>query len=493
MHFAKFLPSVAALVLASASVSADTALSIRTKLFALDAAATASIRVESDSAAPRGQAATRLIRPTGTLRWGDSSLQLQGETMSWTPKDRWPAGLKLIADTPLPVGPTGHAELRCIATAEYMERLPEGTFALRRIEADSPEAPRYVLAFQVERKNDASVDLAVTCRPEVAVARRHAPLEGVRIPIGKPLVDVFVDKLSFTVRKGQWHALLLRPPAPFETGVLALINIGDEAVASQPSAGNEPPRKPEREIEMVIAATRTAAETAPASPVSAAPAGYILYDGGLGAYGPSIGRPLLASSIGQAAGTIRAAWQDALAHAGYRPASAMLAPRVVLVYHWGVTREIEDPLPERALVQEWGALHIGKARMKAFVAISAYDQADFAAGLRTLLWRVRAETTDVVKLREVLPALITASTSWLGRDQEGLSTATIRLADQRVVDRPPVDNDPAAALTIDETRVHALIEEEQRAITLHHDFPVSTEERMPRKRFPIEPNEEGKR
>ena len=478
MQFAQLLtPLAAALALAALPLSADTALSVHTRLFALDAEARAAVRLNLDACPAPGQAAVQLIHAPATLQWGDSRLQLQGETITWSPVDRLPAGLKLIADTTLPVGPTGHALLRCIASAQYMERLPEGTFALRRIEADSPEVPRYVLTFQVERKDRGNADFAVSCRPEIAIARRREPLAGVQIPIGKPLVDVFTDSLSFTARKGQWQALLLRPPAPFAAGALVLISLDDAPVA--PAAAGEPPRKRAREISMVIDATRTTTEPPLVRPSPDAPVGYLLYDGGFGLYGRSHGRP-----HAPPAGNIRAAWQDALAHAGYLPAAPSRPPRIVLLYHWGLIREVDDPPSENALIQEWGASRMPKVRGQAFVAITAYDQADFADGRQTLLWRVRAETGDVDNLREIIPALVTASTSWLGQGQKQRSTATVQLAAQRVVTQPPCDNDPAAARTVDEARIRALIEAEQRAITARHDFAVAPEDQVPHRPLP---------
>lgn len=473
MRPALLIPSLAAaLIFAARPLAADADLAIHTQLFALDAAASAAVRLESTDPEPTNQGAVRILRAPATLRWGESRLELQGDTVGWLPADRLPAGIKLIADTPVPVGPTGHAVLRCIASAQYMERLPAGTFALRQIEADAPDAPRYVLAFRVVRNGSSAVELAVSCRPEIAIARRRAPLEGVQMPVGKPLVDVFADEIHFTIDRGRWLGLLIRPPAPFEAGALALVKI-DAAPAAAPPAASVP-RKRDRTIAMSISANRIAAESAADRPSPSAPVGYLLYDGGFGEYGAAI-----AGTRAPAAGPIRAAWQDALAHAGYRPAGADRPPKVVLIYHWGVTRwETRAQVPSLATYASPSdattTLH-----EKAFFTLAAYDHADFAAGFRTLLWRVRAETGDVANLPEVFPALITASTSWLGQNQERPSTATIQLAAQRVVTAPPTENDPTAAGTIDEARVRALIENSQRALTRRRSFTVYDDARQP--------------
>ena len=483
MNLAHILPTLAAtLIIATPSLSADPCLSIHTRLFALDAAATTAARIEPDSPVPPTATAARLLHAPATIRWGEARLDLLGDTVNWTPADRLPPGFKLIADTTLPVGPTGNAVLRCIARVQYMERLPEGTFALRSIEADAPDAPRYVLAFKVAPQSPTTTEFAMRCRPEIAVAHRRTPVDGVNIPVGKPLVDVFSDELRFTARQGEWTALLMCPPAPFESGALVLFKIDS---SPSPSTATEPPHKRDRTLTMSIAATRTPAESPAVRPAPDAPVGYLLYDGGYGDYGEP-----MAGTRPPAAGPIRATWQDALLHAGYRPAGADLPPRLVLVYYSGVTRA-----ETKTFVYN---LATGDAQFsrgdtsststslheKAFVTISAFDHTDFVAGFRTLLWRVQAETRDVANLSEVLPALITASTSWLGQDQANRSTAKVQLANQRVVTQGPTENDSAAARKIDEDRVHALIEKERRIITSRHYFAVSADDRVPHTPLP---------
>lgn len=475
------LPIAAAMAFAALPLAADPALSVHARLFALDVAAREAVSPERDMSTRSGDDAVQLLRAPAALQWAGARLELRGDTCDWVPADVLPDGVTLIADSIMPVGPTGHAQLRCIAAAQYMERLPEGTFALRQVEADSPDVPRYVLTFQVEPKEGDEV--AVSCRTEFAVARRRAVVEGVQIPIGKPLVDVFSGELSFASVRDQWQALFFRPPAPFASGALALIRIGDApATPPAPAVESNPPRKHAREIGMVIDATCTDAGSSLALPSATAPVGYLLYDGGFGEYGGAVVRAKI-----RADAAIRAAWQDALAHAGYLPATGALAPRIVLTYHWGLITEANDvPLPsDRAFVREWGGSEItATLRRRAFVAISAYDYADFRAGRQTLLWRMRAETANLKELGEVFPALITASTSWIGKDQRQRSSATIQLADQRVVTRAPADNDPTAARTVDERRVRAMLEAEQRTITVRHDFSVASEEREPRRPLP---------
>lgn len=447
--------------------SAVPGLLIRTRLYSLTPDAAAVLQVQPP---PSRAEELQLLAPPFALRLGDSSVTVHEAAVQWTPAETPPAGVRQIADSELPVGLTGHAVLRCIARSEYMEPLPGGGFALRQLDPASPETPRYVLSFQVEHDGP---EIGVRCRAELAVARGRVPVEGVNLPVGKPLVGVFTDEIRFTTREGRWQALLYRPSASFGAGALALLRIERSAAAAEPG-----PRS-DRKLSIAVVADRTAAGLARAIPTAGAPVGYLLYEGGYGEYGT----PVAASSPPPVA-PIRAAWQDALAHAGYRPATGALPPSIVLVHHWGVTRvekEVRAPAPAFG---DSAAPLATALREKSFVAISAYDHAAFVAGFRTLLWRVQVNTGGGADLPTILPALVTASTSWLGRGGNRRDTATLNLGEQRPIVTPPANNDPAAARGVNEERLQWLVEQEQRTLTRHHIFGISPEERQERRPLP---------
>ncbi|MFT3829026.1 MAG: hypothetical protein QM691_04880 [Opitutaceae bacterium] len=449
----------AGLVLADAlPTRAD--LVVRTQLYAV-APDTSRASADSDATASTG---FRHFRAPTDLEIGGATLRLGADSAAWaTPQ---PASIRSLADALLPVGPTGNAVLRCIAKAQYLEPTGNGTFELRQIPADAPDVPRYVLTFRIATAARGQRELAASCDLEIGVARRREPLPGIDMPVGRPQVDVRTAETTFVAPFMTWQALLFRQ-SPDTTSLLAVFRI-EETPAKTGSDG----ARASHLIKMNIAATRTPSGTvATQARHGDAPIGYLFFDAGYGQYGTPVAgmRPPTPTAM-------QAAWQSALDAAGYQPAHPSLPPRVVLVQHWGFSYVVRDANFGNRSVSASAAPEQIDSREKAFVILSAYDYADFAAGQRTLLWRVRADTRDIAPLAEVLPGLVRASASWLGRHEERPHIATVDLSAQAPSAAAPIANAPEFLRAIDETLLRSLAEQGSRIISRRSDLPVSPEE-----------------
>ena len=203
------------------------------------------VSVEGRSSASDGH--TVVIKSPATIRFDKDTLALQGPEFSWSTGDRPPTAISLVPVPAMKFGLGQSATIRCVVPTQYMEKRPDGTFRLREIAPDSPDAPRYVLSFHVEPGRDPANDLLVTCRPEIAAINGREKIPGVDLDVGKPLMSSFNDEITLAVRLNEWSLLLFRAAKASDYSVLTLFKIGPEPAPqpqatdqNQPASGSNP-------------------------------------------------------------------------------------------------------------------------------------------------------------------------------------------------------------------------------------------------------------
>ena len=409
-----------------------------------------------------------------TIRFDQHTLVLQGSEFKWSPEDTAPKSITLLPVRPLRLGFNQPATIRCAAPAQYLEKQADGTYSLREIAADSPDAPRYLLTFLVEPGRAAANDLLVTCRTEIVTIRARDKLPGVDLEIGRPLLNVRRDENKLEVHKDEWAALLCRAPQENDYSVLTLLKISDDPAAPPRADAKTLPPTPTPQaspsaaspavatIEYEGYAAPTAAGAKARQPGPGNPIPYLAYDGGFSELGA-----VIAGVKAPGAAEMSAAFRAVVEDKGYVPATALIPPAVVFVYHWGYCRS----------APAGGYAIAGEVHANSFVIVSAYDFGDLARNQRTLLWRVGLHSGDPAPVTTALPALIGATGPFLGRKLVTRPGNRIAIAshevDTAIVPSLPSPVAAGVVSALDDERVRYLIEQERRTLEWKHDLPMS--------------------
>jgi len=423
-----------------------------------------------------------------TIRFDQHTLALQGSEFKWSPEDTAPKFITLIPVQPLRLGFNQPATIRCAAPTQYLEKQADGTFSLREIAADSPDAPRYLLTFLVEPGRAAANDLLVTCRTEIVTICAREKLPGVNLEIGRPLLNVRRDENKLEVHKDEWAALLLRAPQENDYSVLTLLKISDDPAAPPRADAKTLPPTPTPQaspsaaspavatIEFEGNAATTAAGAKARQPGPGNPIPYLAYDGGFIEVGD-----VIAGVKAPGAAEMSAAFRAVVEDKGYVPATALIPPAVVFVYHWGYGRSGPK-----------GDLENSRTRTNSFVIISAYDFGDLARNQRTLLWRVGLHSADPAPVTTALPALIGAAGPFLGRNVATRPGSRIAIAshevDTAIVPSLPSPGAAGVISALDDERIRYLVEQERRTLERKRDLPMSDADPRPL-RPPLKPHQ----
>ncbi len=428
-----------------------------------------------------------------TIHFDQHTLALQGGEFKWSPEDTAPKSITLIPVRPLRLGFNQPATIRCAVPTQYLEKQADGTYSLREIAADSPDAPRYLLTFLVEPGRAAANDLLVTCRTEIATIRAREKLPGVDLEIGRPLLNVRRDENKLEVHKDEWAALLLRAPQENDYSVLTLLKISDDPAAPSCADAKTLPPTPTPQaspsaaspamatIEFGGNAATTAAGAKARQPGPGNPVPYLAYDGGFIELGA-----VIVGTKAPGAAEMSAAFRAVVEAKGYVPATALLPPAVVLVYHWGYVGSDLHGFREGGIPMT-GAIH-----NDSFVIISAYDFGDLARNQRTLLWRVGLHSSDPAPVTKALPALMGAAGPFLGRNLATRPGNRVAIAshevDTAIVPSLPSPVAAGVVSALDDESVRYLIEQERRTLESKLDLPMSDANPRPL-RPPLKPHQ----
>ena len=255
-------------------------------------------------------------------------------------------------------------------------------------------------------------------------------------------------------------------------------------------------------MDMIAVAEQTNKGAMVAPPTADNPACYVAYDGGYIEAGDPIAgeKPPTAAAIGQ---TLR----QVLAAQGYKPATAMASPSLLLVYHWGSinkdtiaiprlnklkpnlrariylagsTREaatLENFLLSRKsapIPNDWAPVPgFLTARIedvlnvanddRYFVIVSAYDYTAISRHEPALLWRVKLSARSVSSyMEEVLPSLISGGAPFFGRNlqEAGYPRVPLLPAVAANAEAPMPAPPPAIARQLDGAFVTKLVKQE---------------------------------
>ena len=187
---------------------------------------------------------TVVIKSPSTIRFDNNTLVLQGSEFRWSTGDAPPRAINPVPVPTMKFALNQSATIRCVVPTQYMEKRADGTFNLREIASDSPDVPRYVLSFHVEPGSDATNELLVTCRPEIATIRGREKIPGVDLEIGRPLMSSFNDEIKLAVKKDEWSLLLFRAPRANDYSVMTLFKIDNEPAPSTGAGQEQSPVAP---------------------------------------------------------------------------------------------------------------------------------------------------------------------------------------------------------------------------------------------------------
>ncbi|HSV26474.1 MAG TPA: hypothetical protein VLH60_01155 [Sedimentisphaerales bacterium] len=140
-----------------------------------------------------------------TLSWNKERLRFDGKDKA---RGVTEGHIKLIysADVDLQRGRTGNVFIAAKQPFEYFERREDGLFELREIELPAG------LDLEVKPREDTDESILL---PNVTIRLRtvteREPVPGVRLPVGRPVLQTEEFKLSLKVREKEYYWIQLKP------------------------------------------------------------------------------------------------------------------------------------------------------------------------------------------------------------------------------------------------------------------------------------------
>jgi hypothetical protein len=166
---------------------------------------------------------TTLFQSPAELPFGDKTLALKGRQFIWGGDGVPPDGFNLV-DTPVIDLSVGRpVVLLSSVPIQYLEKSEAGALQVREIPANSPDAPHFRLKFTLQGEADGGARLQLECDVQVAAVGRREGVAGVTLPVGKPVLSRFEEKLDVRVTPQEWSASVVRPAAPGGFGLLVLM------------------------------------------------------------------------------------------------------------------------------------------------------------------------------------------------------------------------------------------------------------------------------
>jgi len=219
------LPSVAARPAAAES------LRLETQLYIYRNSDFHSIAIPGAGAATAENRA-RVVRSPATVRFDQETLTLTGPDYAWSSGPNPPPGLTLVATPPVALIPGTPAAILSTVPTQYLEKQTDGSLQVRDIPADSPDAPHCRLTFSIGGADPSTGEFPLACDLDLATVASRENVAGVALPVGKPVLARFTEKLSSTMPRGEWSALFLPAPNGSDYSMLLLLKIRAEEPSS---------------------------------------------------------------------------------------------------------------------------------------------------------------------------------------------------------------------------------------------------------------------
>jgi hypothetical protein len=165
------------------------------------------------------------FRSPSTAQFDRETLSLDGGRFAWNGGQLAPSQFRPIAIPAVMLVPGQPVSLLSVVPVQYFEKDANGTLQVREISKDSPDAPHWRLTFTLKTTTKQGDDLGLACEVDVASVSARESLPGVTLPVGKPVIARFNEKLDLKVVPDEWSAFVVRSPNESNYSLLTLLKI----------------------------------------------------------------------------------------------------------------------------------------------------------------------------------------------------------------------------------------------------------------------------
>jgi hypothetical protein len=207
--------------------------------------------VEIPTARTAGDAGSLVFRSPASARFGEGALSLAGSDYSWGDGKNPPDSISKIAVPEASLTAAKPVTLLFSSPVQYFEKAADGSLQVREIAVDSPDAPHWRLTFKLAPEVAGDGDLLLSCDVDIASVSARESLPGVTLPVGRPVLSRFNEKLQMQLARGEWSAFVVRAPGESDYTMLTLLKVRP----GQPSADAAGRERPMTAQEFVVFAT----------------------------------------------------------------------------------------------------------------------------------------------------------------------------------------------------------------------------------------------
>jgi len=236
MKPAVLFSTLTALLLESAALKAAESCNLETQFFVFRNAEVRSISLPET--AQKAGPETVVFQSPAKAHFDETVLSLDGAEFSWGESKSPPDRLSPI-ETPSVVLPVGRpVSLLSAVAVQYLEKDAEGNLEVREIPKNSPDAPHSRFTFSVSEDVAPNERLRVVCDVDLASVKARENLDGVALPVGKPVLARFSQVFEMSVRGSEWSAFLVQSPGGGDHSLLTLLRILPVRSAEEPTGSD---------------------------------------------------------------------------------------------------------------------------------------------------------------------------------------------------------------------------------------------------------------
>jgi hypothetical protein len=181
-----------------------------------------------------------VFRSPSVAQFDRETLSLEGGRFGWNGGQLPPTQFRPIAIPAVNLIPGQPVSLLSVVPVQYFEKDANGTLQVREIPKDSPDAPHWRLTFTLKTRVGQRGDVGLLCEVDVASVGSRESLPGVTLPVGKPVIARFNEKLDLEVVPEEWSAFIVRAPNESNYSLLTLLKIGRAAKSADTGRSTKP-------------------------------------------------------------------------------------------------------------------------------------------------------------------------------------------------------------------------------------------------------------
>ena len=181
-----------------------------------------------------------VFRSPSTAQFDRETLSLDRGQFAWNGGQLAPTQFRPIAIPAVVLVPGQPVSLLSVVPVQYFEKDANGNLQVREIPKDSPDAPHWRLTFTLKTRVGQGDDVGLACEVDVASVGSRENLPGVTLPVGKPVIARFNEKLDLKVVPEEWSAFVVRAPNESNYSLLTLLKIGPETKSAETSQSSGP-------------------------------------------------------------------------------------------------------------------------------------------------------------------------------------------------------------------------------------------------------------